>query len=136
MVFICWRYVCFTGNKFTSRNSSPEFKGYAVLEVLSNSDKINLKKPKGLKVNWVINNQSLGPSDKLYHETKKIDWHKGNPYVWVACEFKVMKNLRKYFQIKKKINKKEMYISSYWKYGINQENHKVIKKKDAIEWDS
>ena len=36
--------------------------------------------------------------------------------------------------ILKQINKKEMYISSYWKYGINQEEHKIIKKKDATEW--
>ena len=109
-------------------------KGYAILEVLSNGDKINLKKPKNFEVYWVINDQSLGYSDKLYYETKKIDWYKGNPYVWVACEFKAMKKFREYFQIEKQINKKEMYISSYWKYGINQEEHKIIKKKDAIEW--
>ena len=109
-------------------------KGYAVLEILSNSDKLKLKKPKNINIIWVINDQTFGSLDKLYNEIKNIDWYKGNPYVWVACEFKVMKNLRKYFQIEKKINKKDMYISSYWKDGIDQESHKIIKKKDAIEW--
>ncbi len=110
-------------------------KGYAVLEILSNSDKIKLKKPKGFEIKWVVNKQSSN-SYKLYNEITKINWYKGIPYIWVACEFKVMKNLREYFQIEKKINKKEMYISSYWKSGINQEDHKIIKKKDAIDWNS
>ena len=45
-----------------------------------------------------------------------------------------MKVLRNYFQCEKKINKNEMYISSYWKSGENQETHKKIKQKDNLIW--
>ena len=27
-----------------------------------------------------------------------------------------------------------MYISSYWKLGLDQEEHKLIKKEDSVKW--
>ena len=44
-----------------------------------------------------------------------------------------MKSLRNFFQIKKKL-RKNMYISSYWKSGLNQEEHKILKKNDSERW--
>ena len=65
----------------------------------------------------------------LENTVKKINWLNGKPYVWVACEFNKMKSLRNFFQKNKKISKNEMYISSYWKLGLDQEEHKLVKKK-------
>ena len=45
-----------------------------------------------------------------------------------------MKKLRNYFQNIKKIEKEYIYISSYWKKGSDQEQHKIIKKKDNQIW--
>ena len=28
-----------------------------------------------------------------------------------------------------------MYISSYWKLGLDQEGHKLVKKEDSVKWD-
>ena len=67
---------------------------------------------------------------------KEINWLNGKPYVWVACEFNKMRNLRNFFQKDKKNIKNEMYISSYWKLGLDQEEHKLVKKEDSVEWDN
>ena len=108
--------------------------GIVVLEIISEDDKIKLIKPKNIKIEWVVKSKE-NPS-VLEDSVKKIKWLQGTPYIWVACEFNKMKNLRIFFQKKKKINKNEMYISSYWKLGLDQEEHKLIKKEDSVVWDS
>ncbi len=107
--------------------------GFSVIEILSKNDQINLKKPKNIKIKWVVKSNQNEDSN-LLDTVRELKWLDGNPYIWVACEFSKMKSLRDFFQKEKKINKKEMYISSYWKSGLNEEEHKVIKKIDALEW--
>ena len=108
--------------------------GKAIIEILDNSDKINLVKPKNFEIIWSINKGGVIENSDLVKNVYSLEWLKGTPYVWVACEFNSMKVLRNYFQSEKKINKNEMYISSYWKSGENQETHKKIKQKDNLIW--
>ena len=90
--------------------------------------------PKNIKIKWVVNSKQ-NPS-VLENTVKEINWLNGKPYVWVACEFNKMKSLRNFFQKNKKISKNEMYISSYWKLGLDQEEHKLVKKEDSVKWDN
>jgi len=106
--------------------------GFAVIEITSINDKVNLKKPEHLKIKWVV--KSNQDNKQFFNAVREINWLDQNPYVWVACEFSKMKDLRDFFQKEKKINKKEMYISSYWKLGLDQEEHKIVKKEDSIKW--
>ena len=108
--------------------------GFVVLEIISKDDKINIVKPKNIKIIWVV--KSNRHPSVLVNTVKKINWLSGKPYVWVACEFNKMKGLRNFFQKNKKISKNEMYISSYWKLGLDQEEHKLVKKEDSVEWDN
>ena len=108
--------------------------GFVVLEIISKDDKIKLIKPKNIKIKWVVKSKQ-NPS-VLEDTVKEINWLNGKPYVWVACEFNKMRNLRNFFQKNKKISKNEMYISSYWKLGLDQEEHKLVKKEDSVEWDN
>ena len=108
--------------------------GKAIIEILDNSDKIDLVKPKNFEIIWSINKGGVIENSDLVKNVYSLEWLKGTPYVWVACEFNSMKVLRNYFQSEKKINKNEMYISSYWKSGENQETHKKIKQKDNLIW--
>ena len=108
--------------------------GKAIIEILDDSDKINLVKPKNFEIIWSINKGGVIENSDLVKNVYSLEWLKGTPYVWVACEFNSMKVLRNYFQSEKKINKNEMYISSYWKSGENQETHKKIKQKDNLIW--
>ena len=108
--------------------------GFVVLEIISKDDKIKLIKPKNIKIKWVV--KSKHNTSVLEDTVKEINWLNGKPYVWVACEFNKMRNLRNFFQKNKKISKNEMYISSYWKLGLDQEEHKLVKKEDSVEWDN
>ncbi len=108
--------------------------GFAVIEIKSNDDKVNLKKPKNLKIKWVISQKDKQCSNGFNKVVRKIKWIDSHPYIWVACEFSVMKNMRTFFQKEKNITRDAMYISSYWKSGLDQEEHKVLKKEDSVKW--
>jgi len=55
----------------------------------------------------------------------------GQAAIWSACEFKTMKKIRQYFREVRNVDKSHMYISSYWKKGLQEEEHKIEKSKDA-----
>ena len=106
--------------------------GCVVVEITSIEDKVKLKKPKHIDLKWVVkSNKNI---DNFINVVREVKWIDKRPYIWVACEFSKMKLLRDYFQKEKKICKNEMYISSYWKSGLDQEEHKAVKKKDSMMW--
>ena len=53
--------------------------------------------------------------------------------VWSACEFKTMKKIRHYLKVIREVEKSHLYISSYWKKGNTEEQHKVARMKDKKE---
>ena len=108
--------------------------GFAVIEIKSINDKVNLKKPKLIKIKWIVESSKNNKENEFVNAVREIKWIDQKPYIWVACEFTKMKFLREFFQKEKKICKKEMYISSYWKSGLDQEEHKIIKKEDSLNW--
>ncbi len=110
--------------------------GFAVIEITSINDKVKLKKPKHIKIKWVVKSEESKNIDNFLNAVRKVKWLDKKPYVWVACEFTKMKSLRDYFQKEKNIKKNEMYISSYWKLGLDQEEHKIVKKEDSLKWSS
>jgi NADPH-dependent ferric siderophore reductase len=42
-----------------------------------------------------------------------------------------MRALRQYFRNDRDVEREFIYISSYWKNGVTEEGHKVIKREDA-----
>ncbi len=108
-------------------------RGIIVIEILSDEDKVKIIKPNNFKLVWVVNKE-LRDSNKLYNKVLSLKWLIGTPYVWVACEFNVMRKFRQFFQIEKKIKKEFSYFSSYWKDGNDQEQHKKIKQMDNKQW--
>ena len=65
---------------------STSSRGIIVLEVLSESDKIKIHKPKNFSICWVIN-PNKETANKLYKKVKSIKWLRGKPFIWSACEF-------------------------------------------------
>ena len=106
-------------------------RGYAVIEVRSEADIQPLAKPDNITIEWVINPRPGEVSNALVDVVKKLPWGDGRPSVWAACEFTAMKELRSYFREERGLGKDDLYISSYWKLGMNEDNHKVIKSEDA-----
>lgn len=111
-------------------------RGIIILETLSKSDQIIENIPENFSIHWVLNSEPHISNDLLLNKIKKINWLEGNPFIWTACEFSNMKKIRKFFFSKCKIIKEQIYISSYWKAGLDQERHKEIKKIDSNNWES
>ncbi len=103
-------------------------QGYVVIEVTSEDDIQSLLCPNGIEITWVIKNNS---EQSLIDTVQNMPWLEGNVDVWCACEFTMMRTLRKYFKAERNVDKENIYISSYWKNGHNEEEHKVIKQQDA-----
>ncbi|MES1931781.1 Siderophore-interacting protein [Salinisphaera shabanensis T35B1] len=106
-------------------------RGHAVIEVLDESDIQTLTAPAQVDLHWVINPQPGENSDTLYNAVCALDWLEGRAAIWCACEFQAMRRLRQYFKQDRDVAREDMYISSYWQHGANEESHKQAKSEDA-----
>ena len=106
-------------------------KGYIVIEIIADEDKQELPIPANMSVIWVVNPLSGSDDSPLYHAIKELEWLNGQVAVWAACEFKTMKKCRQYFRETRQIEKSHCYVSSYWKKGLQEEEHKVAKREDV-----
>lgn len=106
-------------------------KGYAVIEVVSKDDIQELDHPIGMELKWVVNSHPGENANALLEQVKALPWLDGDASVWAACEFSSMKALRDFFKKEKAISKEHLYISSYWKLGSNEDQHKIVKRDDT-----
>lgn len=107
------------------RRLPPEAQGYAVIKVISEQDVQPIEAPKNFDVKWIFE------GDQLDDAVRSLPWRDGNASVWCACEFDAMRSLRQYFRNEKQVGREHIYISSYWKQGVAEDGHKVIKRQDA-----
>ncbi|WP_028670982.1 siderophore-interacting protein [Saccharospirillum impatiens] len=106
-------------------------RGYAVIEVLDRSDIQALVKPDNVELVWVINPEPDPSGQVLLERITQLDWLAGQPAVWAATEFQSMRKLRAYFKQDRQVPKTHLYVSSYWKMGNSEDQHKVAKRQDA-----
>ena len=107
------------------RTLPEEAKGYAVISVMSAADIQPLHAPAGIKLIWLTEGQALAEA------VREQKWLNGHVAVWCACEFDSMRSLRQYFRNEKDVERENIYISSYWKQGVSEDGHKLIKREDA-----
>lgn len=105
--------------------------GKAFIEVLSQSDQQELQKPDQVELIWVINDAPGSEKSPLFHAIEQDTPLVENTAAWVACEFKTMRKIRQYLKVDCGIEKSHLYISSYWKKGNTEEEHKSLKQSDA-----
>lgn len=104
-------------------------RGYAVIKVKDKDDILPLTINSQVQVIWLTADESL-PATVFAQP-----WLAGEPSVWVACEFDDMRAMRRYFRNDKQVSKERIYISSYWKQGVTEDGHKVLKQQDAQQQD-
>jgi NADPH-dependent ferric siderophore reductase len=107
-------------------------KGCAVIEIQSEDDKQDLKRPAGVDIEWVINPEPGCHPELMETAVRAIEWPTENVYAWSASEFEVMRRLRTYLREEKGLGKDQLYISSYWKHGLVEDDHKVVKREDSL----
>ncbi|WP_040556388.1 siderophore-interacting protein [Reinekea blandensis] len=105
--------------------------GLAVIEVISEKDVQPLNKPDGVELHWVINPEPGTPNTVLADAVRRQSWRSGQVSAWAACEFSNMRAIRQYFKQERDVARDYLYVSSYWKMGNSEEEHKVVKREDA-----
>ena len=106
-------------------------RGKAFIEILSEGDKQDLIQPENVEIIWIVNDAPGSDESPLFHAIEQADWQEGKLSVWVACEFKTMKKIRQHLKVDREVEKSHLYISSYWKKGNTEEEHKVLKQADG-----
>lgn len=101
-------------------------QGHVVLSVLTADDAIEYTKPEGVKIHYAIEDEG----QNLVDVVKAVPWQQGTPGVWAACEFSSMRALRTYFTQERDVARDKLYISSYWREGRSEDQHKIDKRKD------
>lgn len=106
-------------------------RGYAIIEAVHADDIQDLPAPEGVNIRWVINPHPGENSDVLYDAARELAWLPGEPSVWCACEFSSMRRLREHLRNERGLPRQQLYISSYWQHGSNEDTHKQTKRADA-----
>ncbi|MEM6941167.1 MAG: siderophore-interacting protein [Pseudomonadota bacterium] len=106
-------------------------RGHAVFEVATEADKQDIAVPEGVALHWVVNPTPQELNNALLDRIKALDWLEGAPFVWTACEFDTMRALRTYYRTDRAVDRTSIYLSSYWRVGRSEDQHKVDKRKDA-----
>lgn len=109
-------------------------KGFIYIEILSEADKRSIEKPINMEIIWVVNPKPGSDETPLANAINQCTWLSGEVSAWAACEFKTMKKIRQFLKIDHALPKERLYISSYWKNGLIEEEHKLVKREDTIEF--
>ncbi|WP_027854189.1 siderophore-interacting protein [Marinobacterium litorale] len=105
--------------------------GHAVIDVMDPADIQTLERPLGIQLHWLVNPSPDPKGERLVEHVRMLALPDGTPSVWAACEFSSMKQLRQHLREALKVPREQLYISSYWKLGQSEAQHKVTKSRDA-----
>lgn len=106
-------------------------EGHAIVLVRDANDVQDVRKPRGVSIQWLVD-PDLGANPALLADAARdLNSISEFTYAWVACEFEAMKLLRQLLRVEHDFGKERLYISSYWKRGLVEDDHKQIKRADA-----
>lgn len=105
--------------------------GYGVIEVQCEEDRQDISVPPGFDLDFVINPVPGTGAEAMLARVRAAAPHVGEIYAWVASEFETMRALRSFLQGELGLGRGQLYISSYWKAGLAEDDHKRIKSEDA-----
>ena len=105
--------------------------GVAVIEVQSEDDMQRIAAPDGVQVRWLVNPEPGTQPDLLADALREAGWEEGETYAWAAAEFGAMQALRSYLREERGLDRDHLYVSSYWKHGEDDENHRTAKQADG-----
>lgn len=106
-------------------------RGFAAIEIQDEADRPDLVVPEGVHVEWLVNPEpGLRPA-LLVDALRSARRPEGALAGWAACEFSSMRALRDYLRDELGLGPADLYISSYWKHGLVEDEHKLVKRQDA-----
>jgi len=106
-------------------------RGYAVLQAGMEADQIPLNHPRGVDLRWHFGGGEPASAEVFVDYLKSIPWLEGDVAIWAASDFDTMRAMRGYFKKERKVATANAYVSSYWKRGVREDEHKKIKREDT-----
>ncbi len=100
-------------------------KGDFYVEILSEDDVQPINAPSGINLHWIIKS-SANDETHLVNAIRRYPLS-GEESVFIAGEFETVGALRYYFRQEQTYPKDQLYISSYWKRGLIEAEHKRVK---------
>ena len=107
-------------------------QGHVLLEIIDAADLQDLDFPKNLDVQWIVNPHPDSENTLLLDAVKSIPFRDGRPSIWVAGEFSAVLAIRSYLKKEQGVDRRDLYVSSYWQMGKSEDEHRV-SKRDAKE---
>ena len=105
----------------------PAAQGFAILEITDEQDQQDLAIPEGIEVTWLIHPHPESSSQQQLNAIKNLKFPEGEPNIFVAGELGTIREIKQYLQ-EKELPGPNTYISSYWKIGAREEEHKEAKR--------
>ena len=105
--------------------------GEAFFEIPSDADKQVINAPPGIEIRWLTKADPADPSTSLLGAIKGSSAPAGQLSVFVAGEFSWVGDLRSFFRNQRKAPPHLTYMSSYWKVGAVEPEHKAAKARAA-----
>lgn len=106
--------------------------GHAVIEVQSEEDRQDLRHPAGVEIHWLINPRPGHRPELFEQAVRSAPWNTGHVYAWCATEFESMRRTRTYLRGERGLPPQQLYISSYWKQGLVEDEHREVKYADSV----
>ena len=104
--------------------------GHAIVEVPSEADRLEVPCPEGVELEWLVVPHPRVEVQPLVDRVRSVPWRNGRVSVWAAGEYNASRALRHYFWKERGLAPDDFYVSSYWKLGSTDEEHRVAKKAD------
>jgi len=101
-------------------------KGDFYTEIPDEKDRQVINAPAGINMHWIVNPDISTSGQSLVRAIQSRELT-GDESVFVAGEYQAVGNLRNYFRHDQAYPKDQLYISSYWKRGLIEPEHKRVK---------
>lgn len=106
-------------------------KGVVIFEITSAEDKQDIDIPEGMEVHWLVHPDPHTPSTAQEDLIRSLDWPEGRVQTCIAGESGVIKSLRAFLAQEKELPRKDVYISGYWKIGLVEDEHQMMKRAEG-----
>ena len=110
-------------------------KGVAVFEITSDADRegfeADIDMPAGIAVHWLTHGEPQKPSRAQEDFIRSLDWPEGRVQTCIAGESGVIRALKEVVLKEKALPKGDVYISGYWKIGLNEDAHQQAKRAEG-----
>lgn len=106
-------------------------QGIAVFEIPTAEDQQQIQAPEGIALHWLVNPEAPAPSARQLAFVEQLALPPGRIQTCIAGESGVIRALKNHLKRVIDQDPKDAYVSGYWKYGLIEDQHQALKRKES-----